>query len=276
MDPCHAFEVQKMNFSVQRPCGQGSRRLFLQGERARLAAEHDVIVALFISEYGKDDFFIEVMPEYREVYPAIFRWIDDHWATTRENVEIDVYSDDEEKIRRLEAQGFRFKCHFENKRTYDLDAIDLGYALEDGFTVQAFSESLNYPSRVALVQSAFDNPGYKEVSLRGLVSSPDYIDEYHLVVVSPEGEHVAYCVGWHEHANDHAGYIEPVGTHAEISKAGIRLSRDQGMLQADEGRMASERSRSHLARSRTSRTTFTIRCTHGSSERSTSTLRRMA
>ena len=61
--------------------------------------------------------------------------------------------------------------------------------------MQAFSESLNYAGRVALVQSAFDNPGYTEANLKGLMSSPDHIDEYNLVVVSPEGEHVA-CTAW--------------------------------------------------------------------------------
>ena len=118
-------------------------------------------------------------------------------------------------------RDYQFKCHFENLRTYELDALDLGYTLEEGFTVQAFSESLNYAGRVALVQSAFDNPGYTEANLKGLMSSPDYIDEYNLVVVSPEGEHVAYCVGWHDRAKDHAGYIEPVGTHAAYRRRGF-------------------------------------------------------
>ena len=54
-----------------------------------------------------------------------------YWALIRTNIEIDVFSDDEEKIRRLEAQGFRFQCHFENKRTYDLATVDLDYTLDD-------------------------------------------------------------------------------------------------------------------------------------------------
>ena len=36
-----------------------------------------------------------------------------------------------------------------------------------GFTVQAFSESLNCAGRVDLVQSAFDTPGYTEANLKG-------------------------------------------------------------------------------------------------------------
>ena len=144
-DPCMLWESGRMNFwrynvhADKDPDGP-----FFRENVHVWRAENGAMVALFISEYGEDDFFIEVMPEYREVYPDIFRWIDDHWATTRTDIEIDMYGDDEEKIRRLEAQGFRFKCHFENQRTYDLDALDLAYALEEGFTVQAFSESLNY------------------------------------------------------------------------------------------------------------------------------------
>jgi ribosomal protein S18 acetylase RimI-like enzyme len=184
-------------------------------------AEDGALVALFISEYGGDDFFVEVMPEYQGIYPDIFRWIDDHWARTRTRIEIDVFSDDEEKTRRLEARGFQFKCHFENERTYDLNEVDLDYALEEGFTVQAFSESVDYASSVELVRSAFANPQYTEGRLRGLIASPDYVEAYHLTVVSPEGKHVAYCVGWHENAKEHAGYIEPVGTHAAYRRRGF-------------------------------------------------------
>jgi ribosomal protein S18 acetylase RimI-like enzyme len=179
------------------------------------------IVGLCISEYGENDMFIEVMPAYRGIYPDMFDWIETHWAATRTTIEIDVFSDDAQKIRRLEAQGVSFTCHFENKRVYDLEQTDLGYILQEGFTIQAFSESLDFASRVALVQSAFDHPAYTENNLRSLMASPDYIDVYNLVVVSPEKQHVAYCVGWHEKATEDGGYIEPVGTHAAYRRRGF-------------------------------------------------------
>ena len=65
--------------------------------------------------------FVEVLPAYREIYPDMFRRIDTTWAVTRTAIEIDVYSGDTQKIRKLETQGFSFMCHFENKRTYDLE-----------------------------------------------------------------------------------------------------------------------------------------------------------
>ena len=50
------------------------------------------IVGLCISEYGRNDLFIEVLPEYLRIYPEIFRWIEDTWAVSRTAVEIDVFS----------------------------------------------------------------------------------------------------------------------------------------------------------------------------------------
>jgi ribosomal protein S18 acetylase RimI-like enzyme len=71
------------------------------------------------------------------------------------------------------------------------------------------------------VQSAFNNPGYTEAKLKGLMASPDYIDEYNLSVISPDKQQVAYCVGWHDSAKEHSGYIEPVGTHAAYRQRGF-------------------------------------------------------
>ena len=179
------------------------------------------IVGLCISEYGKNDLFIEVLPEYQDIYADIFRWIDSTWALNREEIDVEIFSADTRKIERLQAHGFSFHRHVENERTYDLNEVDLSYQLEDGFRIQAFSESLDYAGRVALVQSAFENPRYTEKNLKGLMSSPDYIDEYNLMVISPDDQPVAYCVGWHESANDQNGYIEPVGTHADYRQRGF-------------------------------------------------------
>jgi ribosomal protein S18 acetylase RimI-like enzyme len=41
------------------------------------------------------------------------------------------------------------------------------------------------------------------------------------MVVSSDGQLVAYCVGWHENAREGHGYIEPVGTHAGFRQRGF-------------------------------------------------------
>lgn len=221
-DPFMYWESGRMNFWRHGVHGNKEPHDHFFSDNVHVwRAEDHTIVGLFISEYGKNDFFIEVQPEFHGLYPDIFRWIDTHWANTRTEIEIDVFSGNTKKIHRLEALGFQFKCHYENLRTYDLEHIDLAYSLDDGFLIQAFSESPDYESRVALVQSAFENPTYAESNLKGLISSPDYIGEYNLSVISPEKKHVAYCIGWHECAKEHAGYIEPVGTHAAYRRRGF-------------------------------------------------------
>ena len=83
------------------------------------------IIGLCISEYGGNDLFIEVLPAYHEIYPDIFRWIETTWAATRTAIEVDVFRGDTHKIHRLETEGFSFVCHFENKRTYDSNFVDI-------------------------------------------------------------------------------------------------------------------------------------------------------
>jgi len=221
-DPDMLWESGRMNFwryNVHAKKEQQDR--FFKDNVHIWRADNQKIVGLCISEYGGNDLFIEAQPAYQSIYPDIFQWINTTWATSREAIEIDVFSDDEQKIERLKEQGFSFMCHFENKRFYDLGSIDLGYHLEDGFIIQAFSESLDYAGRVALVQSTFETPNYSETNLKGLLASPDYVDEYNLMVISPDKQPVAYCVGWHEQAKDHHGYIEPVGTHAAYRQRGF-------------------------------------------------------
>jgi ribosomal protein S18 acetylase RimI-like enzyme len=221
-DPFMHWESGRMNFWRYNVHANKAKddRFFSDNVHIWRGETHE-IVGLCISEYGENDLFVEVFPEYDSIYPDIFRWIDNTWAITRPTVEIDVFSENTARIRILEAWGFTFMRHFENLRTYDLRQRDLSYTLETGFTVQAFSESGDFASRVALVQSAFDNPDYTEANLKGLMASPDYIDEYNLVVVAPNGQHVAYCIGWHETAREHCGYVEPVGTHAAYRRRGF-------------------------------------------------------
>lgn len=221
-DPFMHWESGRMNFwRYNVHANKDSRDPFFRDNVHVWRAYDQRIVGLCISEYGKNDLFIEVVPEYRNIYSDIFRWIENTWAVTREVIEVDVFSDDTQKIDLLKEYGFSFLRHFENKRMYDLEQIDLSYHLETGFTIQAFSESLDYEGRVALVQSAFENPNYTETNLKGLMASPDYIDEYNLMVISPDNQPVAYCVGWHERAKEHGGYIEPVGTHAAYRRRGF-------------------------------------------------------
>ncbi|MFO7540051.1 MAG: GNAT family N-acetyltransferase [Chloroflexota bacterium] len=57
--------------------------------------------------------------------------------------------------------------------------------------------------------------------LRSLQSSPSYQAELDLVIVNPEGESVAYCMGWIEENDPKSGYIEPMGVHTDYRRNGL-------------------------------------------------------
>lgn len=222
-DPLCIWESGRMNFWRYSVHAEKAPTDPFFAENAHVwLTESEGIVGLAISEYGMNDLFIEALPAYRDaVCPSIFDWIERAWAKARDAVEIDVFGDDAEKIRRLEEHGFVFDRHFENKRIYDLDEMDLAYTLEDGFTIRTFAQVPDVEGRVALVRSAFRNPNYSKERLRGLISSPDHVDDYDLMVISAEGRPVAYCVGWRDKAKAGHGCVEPVGTHADYRRRGF-------------------------------------------------------
>ncbi|MEZ4637362.1 MAG: GNAT family N-acetyltransferase [Caldilineaceae bacterium] len=227
-DPFMHWESGRMNFwRYNVHAGKDAHDPFFRHNVHLWRAEDEQIVALCISEYGGNDLFIEVRPAYLHLYPEIFDWVEQTWAASRPSIEIDVFGADVQKIQRLEARGFTFQSHFENKRVYDLAQADLDYTLPDGFTIQTLSALADVAGRVALVRSAFDNTHFNQNNVQRLMASPDYIAEYDLSVVSTDGRQVAYCIGWRDHRNAHSGFVEPVGTHADFRRRGFAKAINQ-------------------------------------------------
>jgi ribosomal protein S18 acetylase RimI-like enzyme len=179
------------------------------------------VVGLFISEYGKDDFFIVVHPRFWALFSDILNWGVEFWARGKSKISTDVYTFGQQKIERLIAAGFYEDGHVENVRTYPLAHYDFSYDLKPGFKLLTFSEYGNYESRVKLAQNAFDNPAYSEARLRSLQSSPSYQAELDLVIVNSQSESVAYCMGWVEENDPKTGYIEPMGVHSDYRRNGL-------------------------------------------------------
>jgi len=42
-----------------------------------------------------------------------------------------------------------------------------------------------------------------------------------LVIVNPQSDSVAYCMGWVEENNPTSGYIEPMGVHSDYRRNGL-------------------------------------------------------
>jgi ribosomal protein S18 acetylase RimI-like enzyme len=194
---------------------------FFQANAHYWKTETEQIVGLFISEYGKDDFFIVVHPGFWALFSEVLNWGVEYWAREKSKISTSVYTYSQQKIEQLMAAGFYEDGHEENVRTYTLRQCDFSYDLKPDFKILTFSEYGNYESRVKLVHNAFDNPSYSEARLRSLQGSPNYQAELDLVIVNPQGESVAYCMGWIEENNPKSGYIEPMGVHTDYRRNGL-------------------------------------------------------
>ncbi len=194
---------------------------FFQANAHYWKTEADQVVGLFISEYGRDDFFIVVHPSFWTLFPELLNWGVEFWAQEKSKISTAVYTFGHQKIEQLMAAGFYEDGHIENVRTYTLRQYDFSYELKPNFKLLSFSEYGNYESRVKLVQNAFDNSSFSEARLRSLQSSPDYQAELDLVIVDPQGESVAYCMGWVQESDLKFGYIEPMGVHSDYRRNGL-------------------------------------------------------
>ena len=179
------------------------------------------VVGLFISEYGRNDFFIVLHPSYWSLFSEVLKWGLEVWAQGKSKISTDIYTFGQQKIEQLLAAGFYEDSHVENVRTYLLAQYDFSYDLNPDFKLMSFSEYGNYQSRVNLVCNAFSNPNYSEVRLRSIQNSPNYQAELDLVIVNSQNESVGYCMGWVEEINPKSGYIEPMGVHSDYRKNGF-------------------------------------------------------
>jgi ribosomal protein S18 acetylase RimI-like enzyme len=194
---------------------------FFQANAHYWKTEMNQVVGLFISEYGKDDFFIVVHPSFWALFSEVLKWGLEFWARGKSKISTAVFTAGQHKIEQLIAAGLYEDGHEENVRTYPLGQYDFSYDLQPGFKLLRFSDYGNYVSRVKLAQNAFDNPTYSEARYRSLQSSPSYQAELDLVIVNPQGDSIAYCMGWVEENNPTSGYIEPMGVHSDYRRNGL-------------------------------------------------------
>ena len=181
----------------------------------------DRVVGLFISEYGGDDFFVVVHPDFSALLPEALNWGVGVWGQGKPSFSTSVFTHDRGKIEALMAAGFREQGHESNVRTYDLRGYDFSYDLAVGCRLLTFQEVGDYGSRNRLVEDAFGNPSYSEARLRSLQASPGYRPELDLVIVNAQGESVAYCTGWIEEDCPRSSYIEPMGTKTDYRRKGL-------------------------------------------------------
>lgn len=194
-------------------------------ENVHLWFDDDKLVAMAISEYGKEDMFFEAAVGYEHLSTEILNWITNVWNDEGKEISLYCYDDDIDKIQALKKHGFVLHGPRENKRSYRIQEIDCEYEAPEGYTIGAFYENPDYESRAALGINVFGNPGDSVEESKGrlisLHKSKDYIRELDMGALSSDGVYAAYCIGWRYPGSENRGYIEPVGTHSDHRRKGL-------------------------------------------------------
>lgn len=182
--------------------------------------EGEELVALAISEYGRNDMFVEIAIGYEDLITDVLRWVNEEWNSKNETISVFCYNTDEHKMKFFEKDGFVAEEVEEYERTYNVTEMNCEYELPVGYTIGNFFDNPNYDSRVALTRNVFGGKAEKK-HIQKLHESKDYIKDLEVIITSPVGESVAYCIGWWYPGSDDTGYVEPVGTHSDHRRKGL-------------------------------------------------------
>lgn len=67
-------------------------------DNVMLWKDGDELIGIAISEYGKNDIFVETKVEYKYLYKEIFQWVENEWGKDKSYIEFDVIDKDSSKI----------------------------------------------------------------------------------------------------------------------------------------------------------------------------------
>jgi ribosomal protein S18 acetylase RimI-like enzyme len=179
------------------------------------------IVGLAISEYGKNDIFIIVHPDYQSLYDLVINWSKNVFGSNKTEISSTIFLNDPRKVEKLEAAGFIKTRHDNNVRSYELTEYNFEYNLPSGFRIVPFSECLDFESKIELICNAFDKKEHSKERILSFMETPGYLPELDLVVINSEGKCTAYCTGWIEQYDSSLGFIEPMGTHSDYRRLGL-------------------------------------------------------
>ncbi len=146
-----------------------------------------------------------------------------------------VFSGQSSRIRDLENAGFKCQSDVGDdswskvlmKRSSQTPVKV--YEPHTGFKVRALAGEKEVANYVELHQSVFESKNMTTDWRRRTLQHPDYIPELDLVVESPDGHLVAFCICWFD-KNSMAGHVEPLGSHKDFRPYALgRVALSEGL-----------------------------------------------
>jgi ribosomal protein S18 acetylase RimI-like enzyme len=176
-----------------------------------------------------------------KLHREILAWADQRaWATIntpngRPAWFIMVFSGQTDRIHDLENAGFKCQSDVGDnswskvlmQRSSPIPAKV--YEAPSGFIVRPLAGEKGVNDYVELHRSVFESKNMTTDWRNRTLQHPDYMPELDIVVESPEGRLVAFCICWYD-KNLMAGHIEPLGSHKDFRQYGLgRVALSEGL-----------------------------------------------
>ncbi len=175
------------------------------------------------------------------LHREILSWADQRAQATQNTIYehsawfVMVFSGQTNRIHDLENAGF--KCQSDVgadswskvfMRRSSLTPVKV-YEPRSGFQVRSLAGEKEVDNYVELHRSVFESKNMTTDWRRRTLKHPDYIPELDIVVESPNGRLVAFCICWYDR-NSMAGHVEPLGSHKDFRQYALgRVALSEGL-----------------------------------------------
>lgn len=141
---------------------------------------------------------------------------------SRENtLDCTCNADDNHRISVLRKHGFIPEQVRSLQYSRPLNQSISEYPLPSGFSIRCVKGKGEVEQLVALHRAAFRTNNMTMEYRLAMMSTPQYIREMDLVVVTPNDELAAFCVCGFDDPDKTIGYTDPIGTHPSYQKIGL-------------------------------------------------------
>lgn len=178
------------------------------------------LVGFCISEYGDKGIHLQNHPDYRFVEADMLSWIEGKWGRGKEYVETYAGLYDTGRQELLARSGYQDLGDNGHMWVYDVSSPYPVADLPPGFHIQTMADNGDKRARIAVESKTFDSADLNQEWFDGKSSAPSYSRDLDFSLVSPGGEHVAFCVAWIDPRNQVAE-VDPVGTHPDYRRRGF-------------------------------------------------------
>jgi GNAT superfamily N-acetyltransferase len=178
------------------------------------------LIGFCIGEYDDESVFVQPHPQRRWAEDAMLAWAEAAWGAGKDSLATYAYAGDTLRQDLLARRGYADAGESGRTYCYDLARPYAAGALPPGFRFATLADDRNVDSHIAAVRAAFGRDTLDRAWFDSKIAAPTYAPEWDMAVISPEGEHVAFCLARLDQRNL-AAPIDPIGTRPEYQRLGL-------------------------------------------------------